>query len=408
MGKIICKKCGTENEETNKICSQCGNVVKTNNLTKKFNKKVLIPIFAVVVVIAIAVWASLQPKTDGIRASYDGETKEGTVLDENNQGIKVIAYKEDGKEVELKNWKIDKPSALKADEFQVVKITYKDFYYDLLVNCSTSKVESIEAEYNGATEAGTVIDSSCSDIYVSEIYKNGKEEVNNTDWKVVKPVTLVADKISDVEIECNAFSTTISVECSTHELDSISASYDGDTEEGTVLDTSNSGITVKAKYKNGDKKNITDFTIKKSKTLIAGETSKISISYQDKKCSLKVTCTTLSEAQYKEQCQSISYSDLARDPDSYDGTDICFTGKVVQVMEDYGVTSIRVNVTPTSYGGYDDTVFLNYIPQEGENRILEDDIITFYGTYSGLYTYTSIMGASITIPEVSGKYVVLT
>lgn len=39
-----------------------------------------------------------------------------------------------------------------------------------------------------------------------------------------------------------------------------------------------------------------------------------------------------------------------------------------------------------------------------EAGILEDDKITFYGTYGGLYTYTTVLGDSLTIPSVYVEY----
>ncbi len=39
-----------------------------------------------------------------------------------------------------------------------------------------------------------------------------------------------------------------------------------------------------------------------------------------------------------------------------------------------------------------------------EAGILEDDKITFYGTYGGLYTYTTVLGDSLTIPSIYVEY----
>ena len=41
---------------------------------------------------------------------------------------------------------------------------------------------------------------------------------------------------------------------------------------------------------------------------------------------------------------------------------------------------------------------------DGSTRFLEDDIVNIYGTSKGLYSYTSVMGATITIPSMSIKY----
>ena len=60
---------------------------------------------------------------------------------------------------------------------------------------------------------------------------------------------------------------------------------------------------------------------------------------------------------------------------------------------------MRVNVTKGSYGIYEDTVYVIY-SVDSSNRVLEDDIVSFYGYYDGLYSYESVMGATITIPSV--------
>lgn len=108
---------------------------------------------------------------------------------------------------------------------------------------------------------------------------------------------------------------------------------------------------------------------------------------------------------YKASCQGgCAYSELARDPDSYVGKQVKFTGKVIQVTEGLGITAMRVNVTQGRYT-WSDTMYVTYIPASGEGRILEDDIITFYGEMQPLKTYTTVLGASVTIPAVNAKYI---
>ncbi len=84
-------------------------------------------------------------------------------------------------------------------------------------------------------------------------------------------------------------------------------------------------------------------------------------------------------AQYKASCQPLTFEQVARNPDTYDGTKAMFTGEVIQVMEESGFYTLRVNVTPTSWG-YTDTIMVGYQASSGEPRILEGDIITMYGT----------------------------
>lgn len=98
-----------------------------------------------------------------------------------------------------------------------------------------------------------------------------------------------------------------------------------------------------------------------------------------------------------------SFDDVARDPDAYEGKRVQFTGEVIQVMQDGNTYTLRVNVTPVSYG-YTDTIMMSYTAPEGAPRILEDDVLTFYGVMGGMYTYESIFGASITVPLLFAQY----
>lgn len=114
----------------------------------------------------------------------------------------------------------------------------------------------------------------------------------------------------------------------------------------------------------------------------------------------------ISKEEFISQCQSITYNDIARNPDNYKGTKAVFTGEVVQVTEGwFNSVIMRVNVTKGSYEIWDDTVYVTYTYADGESKILEDDIITMYGTLKGSETYTTVLGASVTIPKFEAKYI---
>ena len=112
-------------------------------------------------------------------------------------------------------------------------------------------------------------------------------------------------------------------------------------------------------------------------------------------------------AEYKQSCASIDYKTLARNPDKYEGQKVTFTGQVVQVMEGEGITAYRINVTPDEWGYYDDTVYVTYSGDLSEGRILDDDIVNFWGESTGLYSYESVLHEEITIPSVEAKYIEL-
>lgn len=113
---------------------------------------------------------------------------------------------------------------------------------------------------------------------------------------------------------------------------------------------------------------------------------------------------------YKKKCGTYSYKEIARNPDKYEGKYIKFTGKVVQVSEAssplyYSV--YRISVTNKGYGYYDDTVYVTCANYGEGDRILEDDIVTFYGECQGTKTYETVMGANVTIPWVEAEFIEL-
>lgn len=124
----------------------------------------------------------------------------------------------------------------------------------------------------------------------------------------------------------------------------------------------------------------------------------------------QVKKSSLSEADYKASCSTIAFDDLARNPDKYAGKLYTFTGEVVQVQRSGSHWILRIDVTPvtSSYGDdvlyYEDTIYAVYYPTEGEDNILEDDIVTIYGRCAGEETYTSILGTSISLPRIDVEY----
>jgi membrane protein involved in colicin uptake len=90
----------------------------------------------------------------------------------------------------------------------------------------------------------------------------------------------------------------------------------------------------------------------------------------------------------------ITYDQLARTPDDYIGEKVKFSGKVVQVIEGDGETQLRFAVDDD----YDQMIYLAYYPEIVEQRVLEDDYLTIYGSSLGTISYESTLGGMITIP----------
>lgn len=91
----------------------------------------------------------------------------------------------------------------------------------------------------------------------------------------------------------------------------------------------------------------------------------------------------------------ITYDQLARTPDDFVGEKVKFTGKVIQVLQDTDLVTIRLAID----SNYDQVILGSYPLDLTTSRVLEDDIITVYGTSTGEYTYTSTMKSSITVPS---------
>ncbi|CAG7653256.1 hypothetical protein PAESOLCIP111_06728 [Paenibacillus solanacearum] len=111
--------------------------------------------------------------------------------------------------------------------------------------------------------------------------------------------------------------------------------------------------------------------------------------------------------QFINSTKQIPYIDLARNPDKFKGEHISYQGQVVQVLEQGNYVGLRVNVTKGAYDIWQDTVFVNYRKQSGEDRILEKDIIDLWGDVKGLKTYKTVLGSETAIPEIDAKYITI-
>lgn len=106
----------------------------------------------------------------------------------------------------------------------------------------------------------------------------------------------------------------------------------------------------------------------------------------------------------KSEAKTIPYKDLARNPDQYTLASVKYTGKVIQVQEDGNNVGLRVNVTKNTYG-YENTMFVAYDKSIVKGRVLDDDIISFWGNSTGLLTYKTVLGAEMSIPQVLARIV---
>lgn len=96
---------------------------------------------------------------------------------------------------------------------------------------------------------------------------------------------------------------------------------------------------------------------------------------------------------------SLDFKAISRDPKSYEGKNYKFSGKVVQVLEEQMENYTYVAMRVATKGSYDNVVYVTYLRSNDEARILEDDRVTVYAECQGLYTYETVIGGSVTLPE---------
>ena len=91
---------------------------------------------------------------------------------------------------------------------------------------------------------------------------------------------------------------------------------------------------------------------------------------------------------YKKNCESFSYKDIARTPDDYKGKLIKITGEVAYTVHEStkkGDPSIYYVWTKSDYGVYIEDPCFVYVDNYDKPRIIQGDIITFYGEIDGLH-----------------------
>lgn len=93
----------------------------------------------------------------------------------------------------------------------------------------------------------------------------------------------------------------------------------------------------------------------------------------------------------------LTYEDLARNPQDNTGKYVKFYGKVLQVMNGDNAVQYRLAVNED----YDQVILIEISKSKLTNgNILEDDLITIEGMFMGEFEYTTVLGATRTIPGV--------
>lgn len=107
---------------------------------------------------------------------------------------------------------------------------------------------------------------------------------------------------------------------------------------------------------------------------------------------------------YKRQCESVRYDDVARNPDKYEGRNITFTGEVFQIDEKDSLIGLIIHQDNSEKLFSNDSWAALYMRKQGEGRILRGDHIKVYGACKGLVTYENIFGGNVTVPSIQIRH----
>lgn len=117
----------------------------------------------------------------------------------------------------------------------------------------------------------------------------------------------------------------------------------------------------------------------------------------------------ISQDDYKAECQTVDYKELCRYPEKYEGAKIVAKVKVSQIIDanfSGSEKAWRTYTDNSGYGFYADDEYYMLDKRGGDAvKILEDDIITVYGEFTGLEKITrALTSTTDELPRIEVKY----
>ena len=362
-------------------------------------------LLAVVLAVAAIVVNPAGKTVDHITVTYNGDTKAGVVLGEKNAGFTVTSIFKDGHNEKVTGWTVDAPRTLEDTKKTVVTITYHKASTQCAVQCTTGLIQSITADYDGETSAGTKITDSNPGLHVYAI-RDGRKALLEHGWRVDNPTVLEKDTLSTVRISYENFSCSLSIRCTTRAISRLSAAYMGSTEEGTVISNGNEDLTVTAAYADGTTEPVTGWSLAESVTLAPKQRYLLEVHYEDSLCALEVTCTTPTPEEFRQGCISTGYFSLYYNPAHYAGSNIAVKGRILdrQPASD-GSVEVFLEMDSDFLGFTKGTLCAVYSKAlHGELPPVGTDV-TIYGMFKDIGEKT-LDGTSHNMPLMNAEYVV--
>ena len=397
------------------------------NKNKKVILTVVLAIYALFFVSVVAQSIEISTEEGRVEASIQSDKNLGATFQKD--GV-IIRYPKGWSKTNTGAFGDDSHvgfSYIQADAIGVDKNNYNlsfKTHFDDMCNYAMNKLaENNQIKVDKNQKSSRVLDNAM--VCTFPVTMTGKNKLNDTDSTLSGTFVIYSDSANNLggvfvfhDNEYEDFSSEMSEDVDSvvkaiefsapdykadptkNPVTKVTAKYSGSTEEGTVLNQVNSGITVIGTFADGTSRQLTtdEWKMTGQATLKAGESSTIHIVAGDVSTDLTVKCTSMTMDQFKATCQDYSYSDLLRNPDDYLGKSVHFHGKVMQALED----GFLVEVTDKGYGIWDDIVVIAW---DGKPNVIEDDIVDVYGTYTGAYTYQTAIGAQKTVPSASAKAV---
>lgn len=127
------------------------------------------------------------------------------------------------------------------------------------------------------------------------------------------------------------------------------------------------------------------------------ETYNKTVNWQDTTVEIQQKILDKTEYNWEE----LSYDELMRHNEKYVGKTVNLRGQVLQVQNVHGdeyiaLVNSKCETIMSFFLCARDPIWINY----SSVRILDEDIISFWGNVKGLKSYESIMGAPMTVPEI--------
>jgi len=109
-------------------------------------------------------------------------------------------------------------------------------------------------------------------------------------------------------------------------------------------------------------------------------------------------------AGYEASAKSIPYNQLEKDPTALAGTVVTYTAQIFQYDTATTTSNFIASVTNLGYGVYSNNIWADVDPAI-TGHVCADTIVRFWGSVVGPYTYTTTQNGSLTIPEITIRYI---